>query len=72
MDNDDEPYECEGGYCQAKAGETGVTSCIHCGGELHEINGLWYHWTSFDNQWNLIEGAQVQDYVKPIKQNDNE
>ena len=71
-DNDEEWNECDTNTCQAPEGATGVCSCIYCGGELHEVNGLWYHWTSFDNQWNLIEGAQVQDYVRNNKQQSND
>lgn len=64
MSNDDHWNECDTNTCQAPEGATGITSCVYCGGELIEVNGLWYHWSSFDNQGNLFKGAEVQDYVK--------
>jgi hypothetical protein len=71
FDNDPEWNECDTNTCQAREGATGITSCVYCGGELIEVDGLWYHWSSFDNQGNLLNGAQVQDYVRN-KQQSNE
>lgn len=65
--DDERPY-CWDATCEAPRGETGVASCIHCGGELHQVGNFWYHWTSFDNNWNLIEGAQIQDIVTNQKE----
>jgi hypothetical protein len=62
--NDEDDIECNYGTCKALDGDTGITSCIYCGGELIEVNGLWYHWTSFNSDGTLVDGAQVQDYVR--------
>ena len=61
--NDEDDIECHYGTCEAPRNATGITSCIHCGGELIKVDGLWYHWSSFENG-QLVDGAQVQDYVK--------
>lgn len=62
----DERPECWNSTCEAPRGETQITSCIHCGGELHQVGNLWYHWSSFE-QGQLLDGAQSQDYVKKEK-----
>jgi len=56
---------CDHGNCQARPGVKGITNCIHCGGELREVDGSWYHWSQFDAE----ELGEPQDYVseKPIK-----
>jgi hypothetical protein len=54
--------ECDTGNCEAPKGSRSITNCIHCGGELIEENGIWYHWSSFNNGV-LMQGAQPQDYV---------
>jgi hypothetical protein len=64
MNSEDERPECFNSECEAAPGAEGVTNCIHCGGELHQVGRFWYHWSSFDYQWNLIEGAIIQDIVK--------
>lgn len=50
---------CDYGNCQAIKGTRGVTMCIHCGGELIEIEGKWYHHSQFEHD---VLG-QPQDYV---------
>lgn len=55
--------ECYDGKCDAPANATGITNCIHCGGELREINGFWYHHSQFDGE-KLISPENWQDYVE--------
>lgn len=55
--------ECENGHCQSDEGFHSICNCIHCGAELLALNGFWYHWTSFDLEGNLIDGAIIQDTV---------
>lgn len=31
------------GKCTAAYGDSGISSCIHCGGEMFEEDGKWYH-----------------------------
>lgn len=51
---------CDMGNCEEKEGESGIANCIHCGGELHEKDGAWYHHSQFDHD----ELGEPQDYVK--------
>lgn len=48
MFNDEKP-ECWDSTCEAREGSRGITLCIHCGAELLEINGFWYHYSQFEN-----------------------
>jgi hypothetical protein len=62
--NSEDDIECNYSPCEAPRGATTITSCIHCGAELIEVKGLWYHWTSFNSDGTLVDGAQIQDFVK--------
>lgn len=50
---------CDMGRCEAPKGTSDVTNCIHCGGELIEKDGAWYHHSQFD----CDELGDPQDYV---------
>lgn len=59
---EDEP-ECYNGYCESHPGERGITSCKHCGGQLEEVNGFWYHHSQFNDDGTLISPYRPQDVV---------
>lgn len=48
------------GMCAAAKTDDDISNCIHCGGEMHKVNGSWYHWTQFDKDWNLISPENPQ------------
>lgn len=52
------------GLCEAWDDDRGISNCVHCGGELREVNGLWYHHSQFNNDMFLISPERPQDYVK--------
>lgn len=54
---------CNYNKCEAAKGETVITSCIHCYGELLEVDGKWYHHSQFDENNNLISPDMYQDIV---------
>jgi len=62
--DDDQTPCCWNGECEAPKNAQGISMCIHCGAEMLEVNGLWYHWSQFDNNGNLIspENQQSQEY----------
>lgn len=39
---------CDMGPCEPIKGERGSSMCLHCGGELIERDGAWYHHSQFD------------------------
>lgn len=51
---------CDMGRCEAPEGARGTTNCIHCGGELIEQDGAWYHHSQFD----CDELGEPQDFAK--------
>ena len=55
---------CYNGRCEAPKGARGITNCICCGGELHELDGCWYHWSQFeaDGGINLSYVHDIVDY----------
>jgi hypothetical protein len=50
---------CNHGYCEALEGERNVGMCVHCGAELIERNGAWFHHSQFDQPFL----GMPQDYV---------
>jgi hypothetical protein len=53
---------CDNGKCEAKEGDSGTTNCIHCGGELQEVNGMWYHHSQIEQHANDL--GDPQDIVR--------
>lgn len=58
MGKSDHWIPCDVGICEAPRGSSGITNCIHCGKELHEIQGEWFTWDSY-----RYKNPQPQDYV---------
>lgn len=54
---------CRLGSCEAPKNARGITSCIHCGGELIQVGGFWYHHSQFYDDGSLIQGTEPQDTV---------
>lgn len=55
---------CNAGHCEALAGEQVSAMCVHCGSELIELDGAWYHHSQFEQDFL----GQPQDYLSKIKQ----
>lgn len=60
---------CDMGHCQPMESYEGIGNCIHCGGEMHEINGAWYHHSQISEN-NLgepqyISFADVMQEIDP-------
>lgn len=36
---------CDYGICEHSEGDKDISMCIHCGAEMFEENGFWYHHT---------------------------
>jgi len=55
------------GICEVEKdddeGSYNIGSCCFCGTELRRVNGEWYHYSAFDDEWNLIdENYQTHGY----------
>lgn len=48
------------GICEAAKTDNDMSTCIHCGGEMHKVNRFWYHHTQFDDDGNLISPENPQ------------
>lgn len=46
------------GRCKAPKGVRLITNCVHCGKELHEINGVWFTYDA-----DKYDNPVPQDYV---------
>lgn len=47
-DTEDDYIACDyTGTCVAPRDARGITSCIYCGKELHQVKGLWYTWDAY-------------------------
>ena len=58
-DCEDKDPICEyTGICVAPAGARYITNCVHCGKELHEVNGWWYTW---DADMHEMQTPQTQE-----------
>lgn len=61
--DDDTAPCCNRFNCEAMPGARETTLCIHCYGELIEVNKFWYHHTQFNENGTLMSPDNPQDVV---------
>ena len=60
--NNDKPFCCTNGNCEAPAGSRGVAHCKQCNAELIQIGFFFYQNPQFDTKGVLV-GGNLRDHI---------